>query len=413
MNANQASDMGFLNVNVMSQRTTEPIPDATVTISDEEQTIEELQTDSAGQTLTLELKTPPLELSQEPSEIKPYSTYNLNITAPGYAPTEVLGVQLFALRTAIQNVRLNALFTPQTPSGEVIVIEPNTLWGDFPPKIFEDGVKPLPDGGGLVVLPAPAVPEFMIVHLGVPTDRTARNVWVPFQEYIKNVACCEIYSTWTHETLKANILAIISFALNRVYTEWYRGKGFDFTITNSTAFDMFYDHGRNIFYNISNIVDEIFTTYVTRPGIRQPLLTQFCDGDRTRCPGLEQWGSKNLGEQGLDALSILRHYYGSDVYLTQAEKVQGVPLSFPGTPLTVGSSGFEVRTIQTQLNSISDSFPAIPKLRVDGVFGPLTQDAVRTFQQVFNLPVTGIVDFATWYRISNIYVAVNRIAELG
>ncbi|MPM51618.1 hypothetical protein SDC9_98368 [bioreactor metagenome] len=201
--------------------------------------------------------------------------------------------------------------------------------------------------------------------------------------------------------------------MNRVYTEWYRGKGYDFTITNSTAYDLMFVYGRNYYYNIQNIVDDLFTTYVTKPGIRQPLFTQFCDGSRVTCDGLEQWGSKSMGDQGKDALTILRSYYGSNVYLKQADKVQGVPISYPGEALRIGSSGMDVRTIQTQLNSISDNYPMIPKIKVDGIYGPKTANAVKTFQKIFYLPATGVVDFATWYKISNIYVAVNRLSELG
>jgi peptidoglycan hydrolase-like protein with peptidoglycan-binding domain len=416
MNDNQELiDRGFLNVNVTSVRNIAPISEATVTISRGGRTIEVLTTDSAGQTITVELGTPPIEFSQEPTSLKPYAEYTVSVDAPGYVHTVIDGVQLFPQQTAIQNVRMN-LTPPQptqpSPAQITINIQPNTLWGDFPPKIPEDEVKPLPDGNGLIVLPEPVIPEFMIVHLGAPDDTTAQNVWVPFKDYIANVACCEIYSTWPEETIKANVLAIISFALNRVYTEWYRGKGYNFTITNTTAFDQFFDYGRNIYYNISNIVDEIFNTFITRPGARQPLLTQYCDGSRARCQGLEQWGSKYLGDQGFDALSILRNYYGQDVYLAQAEKVQGVPISYPGEPLTIGSTGPSVRTIQEQLNSISDHYPMIPKIRVDGIFGPQTENAVRTFQQIFYLPVTGIVDLATWYKISGIYVGVTRLSEL-
>jgi len=253
----------------------------------------------------------------------------------------------------------------------------------------------------------------MIVHGGHPTNTSAPTYWVPFKDYIKNVASSEIYANWPEETLKANILAIISFTLNRVFTEWYRNKGHDFTITNSTAVDQAYNHGRNIFTEISMVVDEIFTTYITRPGIRQPLFAQYCDGRRVTCPNwLSQWGSKHMGDQGYDAVSILRRYYGSDIYLASAPKVEGIPSSFPGTSLQTGSSGPDVRTIQEQLNTISNNFPAIPKLRVDGIFGEETRNAVMTFQRIFDIPQSGIVDFPTWYRISGIYVAVARLAAL-
>ena len=253
----------------------------------------------------------------------------------------------------------------------------------------------------------------MIVHDGHPTNVNAPKYWVPFKDYIKNVASSEVYANWPEETLKANILCIISFTLNRVFTEWYRNQGHDFTITSSTAVDQKYSHGRNIFTEISMVVDNLFNTYITRPGIRQPLFAQYCDGRRVSCPNwLSQWGSKYLGDQGYDAVSILRHYYGSDIYLANAPKVEGVPSSFPGTSLQTGSSGPNVRTIQEQLNTISNNFPAIPKVRVDGTFGEETRNAVLAFQRIFDLPQSGIVDFPTWYRISGIYVALARLAAL-
>ena len=410
---NQDADIGFLNVNVRSTRNFQPIADAKVTISRPTTVIEVLTTDPAGQTQTIELATPPIEYSEAVLGVKPYSEYQVSVEAQGYEKVIINGVQLLPQSTAIQEIRLSALTATDDDTSQRIVIQQHTLWGTFPPKIPEAEVKPLPDGDGFIVLSAPVIPEFMVVHLGVPDDTTAQNVWVPFKDYITNVACCEIYSTWPEQTIRANVLAILAFALNRVYTEWYRGKGYNFTITNSTAYDQKFDYGRNIFYNIANIVDDIFTTYITRPGIRQPLFTQYCDGVRVTCDGLEQWGSKDLGAAGRDALTILRTYYGTDIYLAQADKVQGVPISYPGQPLKIGSVGMDVRTIQTQLNSISDSFPMIQKLRVDGIFGQNTAQAVRTFQQIFYLPSTGVVDFATWYQISNIFVAVNRLSEFG
>ena len=281
------------------------------------------------------------------------------------------------------------------------------------PNIIDPSVPIGPDDSANVELERfgePVIPEFIVVHDGRPDDVSAQNYWVRFKDYVKNVACSEIYSTWRTEAIKANVLAIVSFTLNRVYTEWYRGKGYDFTITSSTAFDQSYSHGRTIFEEIGVVVDDLFTTYVTKEGISQPLFTQYCDGRRTQCQGLSQWGSQALGEQGWDAVSILRKYYGSEVYLKSAEKVEGVPLSYDGEVLTLGSEGEAVRTIQNQLNRIADNFPAIPKIPADGVYGPATQAAVTEFQKIFHLPQTGSVDFAVWYEISNVYVAVAELA---
>jgi len=358
------------------------------------------------------LYAPDFQLSQNPeAEEKPYSEYDLIVTAPNHITVLIDGVQILPNSIAEQNIIMHT--GSETAEPETIQIPEHTLWGNFPPKIPEEEVKELPFPTGLVVLPEVVIPEFIVVHGGVPTNRTAPRYYVPFIDYIKNVASSEIYATWPQETLRANILAIISFTLNRVFTEWYRGKGFDFTITNTTQFDQAFIYGRNIFNEISIVVDNIFNTYITRPGIRQPLFAQYNDGRRVNNPGwLSQWGSQALGLRGYDALSILRYFYGSDIFLMTAEKVEGIPISFPGTVLQTGSTGADVRRIQEQLNAISNNFPLIPKLRVDGIFGDQTRNAVITFQGIFNMPQSGIVDFATWYRISHIFVAVTRMAEL-
>ncbi len=413
---NEAVEMattGFLQLQVVVADAGDPVPNAQVLLTNrgEATPIIELSTDSSGRTPVIELNTPPLPYSLAPDNPRPYAEYDCYVNVEGFQPVRVEGIQILPVSTAFQAITLRPSIVYRRPV-EDIFIEEHTLYGVFPPKIPEEEVKPLPEGQGLVVLPNPVIPEFIVVHLGAP-DSDAQNVWIPFKDYIKNVASCEIYSTWPAQTIRANVLVILSFTLNRVYTEWYRGKGYNFTITNSTAYDQAFSYGRNIYDSISVIVDELFTTYVTRPGIRQPLFTQYCDGSRVQCPRwLSQWGSKTLGEQGNDALTILRYYYGSNVFLQQAERVSGVPQSYPGQPLRLGSTGPAVRTIQEQLNAISDNYPAINKMRVDGAFGEQTQRAVETFQSVFNLPVTGVVDFATWYEISNIFVAVERLAEL-
>lgn len=212
----------------------------------------------------------------------------------------------------------------------------------------------------------------------------------------------------------ANILAIQSITLNRVYTEWYRNRGYDFTITSSTAYDQKYIPGRNIFESISRAVDTIFSNYISRPNITQPLFTQYCDGKRVSCPRwMRQWESKTLGDQGYSAIEILRRFYGDSVYINSSEEISGIPSSWPGYDLTIGSTGEKVRQLQNQLNTVSKGYPLIPKVAADGVYGEKTAEAVRTFQKVFNLPQTGIVDYPTWYRISDIYVGVSRIAELS
>ena len=409
----QKNGTGGFQVRVTNLLSETPMAGARVRVADPagDTVLMELETDSSGQTPAVELSAPPLDYSLEPTDQKPYAEYNVLVFAENCVPKLIEGVQIFADSMALQNTGLNrAVGTAETVQS--LLLPQHTLWGEFPPKIPEPEIKPLPPSGGLVVLPSPVIPEYIVVHLGVPTDTEAQNVWIPFKEYIKSVASSEIYSTWPESTLEANILAIISFTLNRVYTEWYRGQGYEFTITNSTAYDQSFQQGRTIYTSISQVVDRLFTTYVTRPAIRQPLLTQYCDGKRTNCDGLEQWGSKSLGDDGLDSLSILRRYYGNTVFLKQAETVSGIPISFPGEILESGSSGAAVRTVQQQINAVAGSYPAVPKVRVDGVYGPQTQESVRIFQQIFDLPQTGNVDYATWYELSRIYVIVSKLAEL-
>ena len=254
-------------------------------------------------------------------------------------------------------------------------------------------------------------PSCTVVHDGVPDDSTATNYYVRYRDYIKNVVSSEIYATWNENAIYANTLAIMSFTLNRVYTEWYRNKGYNFTITSSTAYDQKWIHGRNIYGNVDRIVDSVFTNYLSRPGVRQPIFTSYCDGRRVTCNGLSQWGSQYLAGVGYSPIEIIRYYYGSDMYINSAVSVSGVPSSWPGYNLTIGSTGDKVRQIQTQLNRIARNYPAIPTVSADGIYGPATAGAVRTFQGIFNLPQSGIVDFPTWYSISNVYVGVSRIAE--
>jgi hypothetical protein len=374
-----------------------------------------VKTDISGRTPIVELGAPPLEFSTDATIYKqPYSKYDIEVYSKDFIGALIKNVQILPSSEAIQEVFLTpTIYQSQDMVGnvEVTVIGEHTLWGNYPDKIMEDEVKPLPESSGFVVLDKPVIPQFIIVHDGVPSNLNARSFWVPFKNYIKNVASSEIYSTWSIAALEANIHAIISFTLNRVYTEWYRSRGRNFTITSSTAFDQAFIYGRNIYSQISVVVDRIFSSYITRPNITQPILAQYCDGRSSTCPGgMSQWGSQELGLQGTSTINVLRNFYGENVYLDTAPKVAGAPSSFPGFNLQVGSRGDEVRRIQRQLNAISNNFPAIGRLSVDGIFGNLTKSSVQTFQQVFNLPANGIVDFPTWYRIAEIFVAVTRMA---
>lgn len=406
---------GTLRVSVVSALGLIPVENATVIISyegDPESPLETLTTDSSGQTPVVSLPAPPLALSLDPdTTIQPYSEYNIIVTAEGYEPVQVSGSELLPDRLSLQPIVMNPLEVSEEEEKRVI-IPVHTLFGDYPPKIPEEEIKPMPESGE-IVLSRVVVPEYVIVHDGVPSDPTASNYWVRYKDYIKNVASCEIYSTWPESAIYANILAIMSFTLNRVYTEWYRNQGYNFTITSSTAYDQKWVYGRNIFENIDYLVDTIFANYLSRPGVRQPIFTSYCDGRRVTCSGLSQWGSMYLGEQGYSAIEIIRYYYGNDMYINTADIISGVPSSWPGYDLSQGSSGEKVRQLQTQLNRIARNYPAIPTVTADGIYGPATANAVRVFQGVFNLPQTGVTDYPTWYEVSDIYVGVTRIAEPG
>ncbi len=403
---------GSLKVTVVASTGFFPITNATIQIAssgEPDTVIEEITTDSSGNTPDISLEAPPLEYSMSPSENQPYSEYNIKVTSPDYDDELITNIQIFSGQSAIQEVTL----TPSQPSPiyNPIVIPGHTLWEFYPPKIAESEIKPTNESGE-IVLNKVVIPETIVVHDGVPSDSTAPNYYVPYIEYIKNVASCEIYTTWPTETIKANILAIMSFTLNRVYTEWYRNKGYNFTITSSTAFDHKWTYKKTIYAPISEIADELYGNFLSRPNVKQPILTQYCDGKRVSCPNwMTQWGSKALGDDGLSAIQILRYYYGDTIYINNAEIISGIPSSYPGYNLTIGSSGEPVITIQEQLNRISKNYPAIPTVDVDGIYGNKTSDAVKTFQGIFNLPKSGIVDYPTWYKISQIYVGVTKIAE--
>ena len=411
---NDYTDRGTLQINVTSTLGLIPVTDAkvTITLSGEPDTvIEELDTNISGQTVEVELPAPPLDYSLEPGSDQPYADYDIAVTAPGYETVVVEGVQVLPEVESYQPVSM----VPQeleTAPEEDIVIPPHTLFYDYPPKIEEDEIKPM-DEDGEIVLSRVVIPETIVVHDGLPNDSSAQNYYVPYRDYIKNVASSEIYATWPDSTIYANVLAIMSFTLNRVYTEWYRNKGYNFTITSSTAYDQKWMRGRNIFSNISYLVDTIFANFLSRPGVRQPIFTSYCNGTTVTCDGLSQWGSKYLGDQGYSAIEIIRYYYGSNMYINTATSVSGIPSSWPGYNLTIGARGDKVRQMQEQLNRIAQNYPAIPVITADGVYGQRTAEAVRSFQRIFGLPVTGIVDYPTWYKISAIYVGVSRIAEPG
>ena len=408
-------DTGRYQVSVVDQLSNRPVENARVRISytgAPDSVIEEVITDSSGRTPVIELKTPPLEYSMEPVEQQPYAEYTVQIDAEGFEPKEVAGSEVLPDVLSRQPATLNALEPGE--SYQRVVIPPHTLFYEYPPKIEESEIKAINETGE-IVLNKVVVPEYIVVHDGPINDSSAENYYVRYRDYIKNVASSEIYATWPDDTIRANILAIMSFTLNRVYTEWYRNKGYDFTITSSTAYDHKWIYGRNIFDSIDRIVDELFENYLSRPNVRQPILTQYCDGKQVQCRSrgwMTQWGSKALGDQGYSAIEILRAFYGNDMYINLAEAVSGIPASWPGYDLDIGATGNKVSQIQEQLNTIAGAYPAVPTVTVDGIYGDATKNAVWVFQGIFGLGQTGIVDYPTWYKIQEIYVAVSRIAEL-
>lgn len=415
MSDNNMIDKGTLQINVTTANDSRPIENARIAISytgEPGSALEELVTNSSGQTEEITLDTPPLEYSLNPTiESQPYSEYTLTVSAPGFEPLIISGTELLPDVTAIQNISMRPVLSPTEPE-PVFVIPAHTLYGEYPPKIAEAEIKPIRETGE-IVLSRVVVPEYIVVHDGSPRDNTATNYYVKYKDYIKNVASSEIYATWPANTIRANVLAIMSFTLNRVYTEWYRNQGYDFTITSSTAFDHKWIPERNYYDTISVIVDELFANYLSRPNVKQPILTQYCDGRRVSCPNwMTQWGSKALGDQGYSAIEILRYFYGDNMYINVAQEISGIPSSWPGYTLTQGSTGDKVRQMQEQINVIASAYPAVPRVTVDGIYGPGTAEAVRVIQSVFGLPVTGDTDYKTWYKISEIYVGVSRIAEL-
>lgn len=410
------ASQGFLQINVVNVENNFPIRDARISISSTVtpgQTLEEVTTNSSGQTEDVQLAAPALEYSLEPGNVQPYAAYTLQIRAPGFKPAIIDGTEVLPDVTAIQPVQLEPEADP-APEASPILIPEHTLYGDYPPKIEEPEIQPVGESGE-IVLSRVVVPQTIVVHDGVPTDASAPNYYVPYRDYIKNVASSEIYATWPQAAITANVLAIMSFTLNRVYTEHYRNRGYDFTITSSTAFDHKFIYGRNIFESISVIVDEIFDNYLSRPEVRQPILTQYCDGRKVQClerGWMTQWGSCQLGERGYSPIEILRNYYGESLYINTAEEISGIPSSWPGYDLSIGSSGQKVQQVQEQLDAIATIYTAIPRVTPDGIYGQGTAAAVREFQSIFGLPQTGVIDFATWYRISHIYVGVSGIGEL-
>ena len=398
---------GYLIVNVYSDTIANPIKNARVTVSKNSVDLITKTTDEDGKTLPFTLETiDKIYSEKEQHEVRPYETYDVSVTALGLTPTTIEGVQIFDGVTSIQNIYLTSI--DENQEGKTSIITPNTLWHEYPQNIQEENKEDEPTTP--LVLSKVLIPENIVVHDGIPTNFSAPNYTVPFIDYIKNVASSEIYSTWPKETIKANVLAIISFTLNRIFTEWYKSRGYDFTITSTTSYDQKYTVNGTIFEPISRIVDEIFTNYI-RQGYRiEPLLAHYKSS--TIEPGnLSQWGSKELGDQGYNYIEILKYYYGDNINIYEAETTQSYPYSFTEA-LTEGDCNLDVFKLQNTLNYIRGSYPGIPAIEnPSGLFNSDTTKAVKTFQKVFNLSQTGTVNYQTWYMISYIFIAVSKMTN--
>lgn len=397
---------GYLIINVYSDTIANPISSAEVRILKEGRTLFTLTTNEDGKVGPITLDTVPVEYSLEKQdEVRPYEVYDIEVEALGLTPTKIEGVAIFPNITSLQNIYLTSIDEKEDET--ISKIDSNTLWGNYPEQIMESG-----DEQEIVpyVLSRVEVPKTIIVHDGVPSNTNAPNYTVNFIDYIKNVASSEIYSTWPESTLRANILAIISFALNRIFTEWYPSRGYNFTITSTPNYDQKYTKNQTIYEPISRIVDDIFNQYI-REGIRlEPLLAHY-KSDTTEKGYMSQWGSKYLGDKGYTDLQILKFYYGSNVDIYEASSSDLYQVSFPGN-LKVGSCSEDIYLIQNQLNYIHGSYTGLPLIeRPSGLFDKQTEDTVRKFQSVFDLDVNGIIDFATWYRISQIYIAVANLTN--
>ena len=400
--------IGYLQVQARTAQDAIPIDGAQVLVLDDEgNTLYRLGTDTSGETQAVPLETLDRSFSQNPGYLgTPYASYGVIVEAEGFEPVSVTEIPIFDGETATLPVILVPLQDGRTRQAmENLTVGPPAV--AMPGPRNQEG-----SSADTRVLRQVVIPNPITVHLGAPNS-TASNVQVPFSDYVKNVASSEIYPTWPTSSLKANIYAIMTFALNRIYTEWYRSRGYNFDITNNTAYDQYYVPGRPIYDSISNAVDEVFGEYVRRQGQNAPYFTSFCNGTTATCQGLSQWGTVSLANQGYSPLQILRSYYPNDIEIAETNIVTNALSSYPGTALRLGSSGLDVQTIQTYLNRIRRNYPAIPAITDPaGTFGGSTQAAVTKFQSIFNLTADGIVGKATWYQLSSIYASVTRLAEL-
>ncbi|WMJ87247.1 peptidoglycan-binding domain-containing protein [Anaerocolumna sp. MB42-C2] len=387
---------GKLLVKVNNEMSKKPVENATVRIynmKNQSKILEETQTNISGQTLVIELLAPPVYYSMEPYDVLPYEPYILQISAPDFQTVEIYGTQIFPEVLAIQPVNLS--HASNTIDTKKIIIGAHTLSGYYPPSVVTEIEKEIINTDEPVI-----IPDHLIVHTGIPSDTIVPNLCTGYKDYIKNVVSNEIYPTWPIETIYANIFATLSFTLNRFYTNWYPGQGYDFNITDTNVFDNKWIYGRNYYDNISNIVDSFFYYYLSKPGITQPLLTPYCKGALIKCRNMmEKWISKDLGTDGYQAINILRYFFGESLYLNSTNNNAGVSYLWPGVELSIGFSGDAITIIQDYLNNIATVYPEIPVNKSNGIYSKTTEEAVKVYQRIFSLPITGKVDVGTWYSI--------------
>ena len=398
---------GTLRIQTFAARQSAPVEGVTVAVQGDGFTLHCI-TDATGSAADIPVEAPACTLSlDEDNTIRPYAVVSLTAAKSGYRTVRIEGIQIFAGQITLAQPAM----IPVTEEGKdipdaPIVIPPHPLFAGS----GGSGAQPV-ENCTPRVLDKVIIPKNITVHLGKPAA-SARNVTVSFRDYIANVASSEVYPTWPEQALRANIHCQISLALNRIYTEWYPSKGYTFNITNSTSYDQYYVHGRTVFDVMVRITDDIFNTYLRKRGTVNPYYSEYCDGKSVTCPGLKQWGTVTLANNGRSALQILRYYYGSSIEIVRTKNIRSIPQSYPGTPLRQGSRGTAVFTLQRQLNRIAKDYPFLGKLTVDGVFGSRMAATVRAFQKQFNLTADGVVGRQTWYKISYIYVSVKDLAEL-
>lgn len=396
---------GKLIIKVYVDNIAQPLKDASVKIEGNEVSKTSL-TNEIGETETFSLKTPKIEYSEVKSENKPYSEYDVVIFKEGLGQTTIHNVQIFPDVVSFQEVFLKSEDENSSINNEIIVPQ-HSLFFAYAPKIFENKNKIIDDSEGLS---KPTIPEFIIVHDGFPTNTNSSNYIVSWTNYIKNVASGVVYPTWGEETIKATILAIISFTLNRIWSKWYFKKGYAWTITSTSQYDQKYAHGRTIFKPISDMVDEVFNQYLKLDNSAQPFLAQYdtLSSDNKEC--LSLWNSKELGDKGFKAIDILKHFYGETISLDTVEKIEGFNYYPLKEDMKLNSCGKDIQILQNKLNIICPNYPSIPKINTpNGEFNEETKKAVEIFQSIFCLPMNGEVNNKTWYKINCVYIEVKKM----